>query len=92
MRPLAEIGADITATALRLAELTAERNAIIYRLFDDGASCPDIARQLDMKANNVRQLLWQSGRTKAGRRMTRAAIAEAVSHQSDPMQAAESTT
>lgn len=87
MRPLAEIGADITATALRLAELTAERNAIIYRLFDDGASCPDIARQLDMKANNVRQLLWQSGRTKAGRRMTRARLLEAAAQRS-PEQAA----
>lgn len=87
MRSPAELAADFAAHSARMAELQAERNRIIYRLFDDGASCPDIARQLDMKANNVRQLLWQSGRTKAGRRMTRARLLEAAAQRS-PEQAA----
>lgn len=87
MRALATIAAELTAHSLRVAELTAERNTVIFRLFDAGMSCPDIARQLDMKANNVRQILWQSGRTKAGRRMTRARLVEAAAQRS-PEQAA----
>ncbi len=78
-----QIAAEIAALRAERRELLRlpkrDRNEAIYRLFDGGASCPEIARQLDMTQNNVRWILWQAGRTKAGRRKTRARIAEATS-------------
>lgn len=85
MRTLAQIDADITATARRLNDLHAERQDVrqaqidaVIRNFDAGLGSLQIARMLDMNKNTVVGILWRSGRTEKARSTLRRQIRQGV--------------
>lgn len=87
---LAEIDAEIAATAKRLYELRIIREEAreaqiqdICRRFDAGSDIHILVKETGIPKSSLQGILWRAGRTLTGRRNTRARIREYTSSPSD---------
>lgn len=80
MRTLAQVEHEIAALRAERRELLRQpkrsRNESILQQFDGGMDSAVIARRMGIHPSTVRHILWQSGRTKSGRRNARTRLRE----------------